>query len=54
MSFASPATSLLPARPLLDWRRTAAMAGTVAVASVQSATFAAVMWLIVAAPGLLG
>lgn len=54
MSFATLPISPVVARFPIDWRQLGGQAAALAVASLQSATFAAVLWLIVAAPGLLG
>ena len=46
-----------PFKPSLaraEWRRAVRVAKVVAMATVQSAAFAAVLWLVVAAPGFLG
>lgn len=54
MSFASSAAPFKPFPVTAEWREIMQTAGAVALMSVQSAGLAAVLWLIVAAPGLLG
>ena len=54
MSFASSAAPFNPLPAAAAWRPAIQTMGAVALASVQSAGLAAVLWLIVAAPGLLG
>ncbi len=53
MSFASSAETFKPL-PAAEWRPALQTAAAVTLASIQSAGLAAVLWLIVAAPGLLG